>query len=548
MSNLSGQTFGQYLLLEPIDAGGMATIYQARQPALDRIVAIKVLPEYLIDQPGFLERFKIEAQAIAKLDHPSILPVYDYGQVGRVPYLVMKYVSGGTLKNLLNGPLELRRTAAILRQIAEALDYAHQQGVIHRDIKPGNVLLQDGHRVQLSDFGLAKIVASPTQLTQSGVGVGTPDYMSPEQAQGLPVDARSDIYSLGVVVYQMLTGQVPFNAETALAVMLKHVSEPPPPIRKINPHISEATERVVLRALAKSPDDRYTTAVELANAFERSLDSQATLTILPSALSTSSRRWPWWAGGLSVIALVALVVGALAIGQSLSANPRSMTPTPLIATATTAAAVATPIVTPAATMVQSTLMGKTLYDDFGEAGLDPARWTYTGTFTATLNSRAISIQSGRLTYQIENSADTYYSGGLRQDFKPGFTLVSARVTLQDANGSSDIGVQVNGLDGQPDAWAYIAMGPTDASVTAYLGDDSGTKETYNLVIGNGMPATHELSIGWENGQLVFYVDGQPKKSLAAKTQGDYAWLLFDVDNKSYITGSFDDVRITYADK
>ena len=536
MSNLSGQTFGQYLLLEPIDAGGMATIYTARQPALDRIVAIKVLPEYLIDQPGFLERFKIEAQAIARLDHPSILPIYDYGQMGGVPYLVMKYVSGGTLKNLIDGPLEPRQAADILRQIAEALDYAHQQGVIHRDIKPGNVLLQDGHRVQLSDFGLAKIVSSPTQLTQSGVGVGTPDYMSPEQAQGLPVDARSDIYSLGVVVYQMLTGQLPFNAETPLAVMLKHVNEPPPPIRKINPHISEATERVVLRALAKSPDDRYATAVELANAFEHSLDSQATLTTLPSTSAPSNRRWPLWAIGLSAIALVALIVGALAIGQSLSANTRSMTPTSNVQPTSTAAP------------DQAVFMGKMLYDDFSAPRIDATRWFYTGDFTSTLDSSAIAIQNGRLTFHIENPEDEYHSGGVRHDFKPGVTLVSAHVTLQDATGTSDLGLLVNGVDGLPNTWAYLAISPADASVTAYLGDENGSQQTYSLLIGTGMPATHELSIGWESGQMIFYVDGQPKKSIAAKTQGEYVQLYFDVNNKSYITGSFDDVRLTYADK
>ena len=180
MADLSGRTFGQYQLIEPISSGGMATIYKAYQPALDRVVAIKVLPEYLLDQPGFLERFKIEAQAIARLDHPHILPIYDYGEAERTPYLVMKYVPGGTLKDLMaRGPIDPRQAALLLRQMAEALEHAHHKGIIHRDVKPSNVLLQNGRWVQLMNFGLAKLMTGTSDITASGTGVGTPDYMSP---------------------------------------------------------------------------------------------------------------------------------------------------------------------------------------------------------------------------------------------------------------------------------------------------------------------------------------------------------------------------------
>jgi serine/threonine protein kinase len=531
MPDLSGQTFGQYQLIESIGAGGMATIYKAYQPALDRTVAIKVLPEYLLNQPGFIDRFKIEAQAIARLDHPHIVPIYDFGQAGQVPYLVMKYVPAGTLKELMIGPMDAPQAAVIVRQIAEALDYAHQQGVIHRDVKPSNVLMQDGRWVQLTDFGLAKILTSTSQLTASGASVGTPDYMSPEQAQGKPVDARSDIYSLGIILYQMLTGDVPFHADTPTGVMLKHVLEPPPPPRKVNANINAAAEQVVLRALAKSPDERFARAVDLADALERSLDPNATIQKSVITPGARANRLPL-AIGLAAVGIIA--VGVLLIGQP---GPTGQTPV---------SSSGSPSVTTAPP--PAVQLGQTLYDDFNSASIDATHWTYTGTFTATLNSDAIAIQNGRLTYQIENATDEYYDGGARAEPGRTFNLVSAKVTLLDAGGNSDIGIQVNGIDGDPTAWAYLAMFPSDATVFAFLGHVGvGTEETFTLLPGTGMPATHELAIGWDGAQITFYVDGQPRKSVATQTRGLWFQLLFDVEPQGRLSGSFDDVRITYEE-
>ena len=184
----------------------------------------------------------------------------------------MQYVEAGTLKDMLGEPLDLKRAAEIIDQVAGALDCAHEQGIIHRDVKPSNVLMERGQRALLTDFGLAKMTEGSVQLTGSGVGVGTPDYMSPEQGQGMAVDARSDVYSLGVVLYEMLTGRVPYEAETPMAVVVKHITAPLPLPRKVNPAISETVERVILKALAKDPADRYQSAGELAEALEEAVN------------------------------------------------------------------------------------------------------------------------------------------------------------------------------------------------------------------------------------------------------------------------------------
>lgn len=268
MEKLIGQTLGQYRIVEQIGKGGMATVFKAYQPGLDRYVAIKVLPAYYAHEEGFSERFVREAKAIARLDHPNILPVYDFGQVDGLSYIVMKYVAAGTLKDRLGRPMAASEILDTLKQISAALDHAHEQGILHRDVKPGNILIDEKGWVYLSDFGLAKMVEGSVQLTGSGVGVGTPAYMSPEQGQGLTVDRRTDIYALGVVLYEMLTGRVPYEAETPMAVVVKHITSPLPMPRSINPDIPERVQRVLLKALAKEPGDRFAHASELVSALE----------------------------------------------------------------------------------------------------------------------------------------------------------------------------------------------------------------------------------------------------------------------------------------
>lgn len=271
---LLGTTLGQFEILDEIGRGGMATVYRARQKSINRMVAIKVLPRSLLHDPSFYERFAREVDLISHLEHPHILPIYDYGESEGVPYIAMRYLAGGSMAQMLRRAVPpMQSVARPLNQIAQALDYAHQQGVIHRDLKPGNILLDENGNAYLSDFGIARVLNS--SLTGSAI-IGTPAYMSPEQANGFPLDARSDIYALGIVLFELVTGREPFEAETPVALLLKHINEPMPSVRAFRPGTQRAVEEVIFKATAKHPDDRYASAGEMAVAFEAALRQPVT--------------------------------------------------------------------------------------------------------------------------------------------------------------------------------------------------------------------------------------------------------------------------------
>ncbi len=264
MEDLTGKQLGSYQIVAPLGEGGMAAVYKAYHPAMDRYVALKILPRHLADDPHFVARFQQEARIIARLQHPHILPVHDFGEDDGYTYIVMPFVQGGTLANLMQGrPLPLRQILALISPLGDALDYAHAHGLIHRDVKPGNVLMDERGHCLLTDFGLAKIMEGSTKLTTTGSILGTPAYMSPEQGLGKKLDGRSDIYSLGVILYEMATGRAPYDAETPMGIMIKHIGEPLPLPRALNPDLPEAVEHVIVKALAKDPEDRYQTAGEL---------------------------------------------------------------------------------------------------------------------------------------------------------------------------------------------------------------------------------------------------------------------------------------------
>ena len=266
-----------YTLLEPTGHGGMSVVYRGRHDALDRTVAVKILSENLAASAEFLERFRREARTVANLRHPNVITVFDFGQDERgVPYLVLEYIEGPTLADLMDAGLDDSRIPNLLDQIAAGLDYAHGRGVIHRDIKPGNVLMTEDGRAVLADFGLAWLLEG-AHLTLSGGVIGTPEYMSPEQAAGEPIDYRSDVYALGVVLYEMLVGERPFVAETPIAVLLQHLQDPPPSILLARPDLPLAVGDVVARVLAKDPAERYASAGELARAFRAAFDPRSVM-------------------------------------------------------------------------------------------------------------------------------------------------------------------------------------------------------------------------------------------------------------------------------
>lgn len=259
-ANLTGKSLGPFRIVERIGVGGMASVFKAYQPTLDRYVAVKVLPAYHAKDPIFVKRFKQEALSVAKLAHPNIVQIHDFGEQENITYIVMEYVESGTLKDRLKQRgLSVPEAVRFMIQAAEGLDCAHRNGIIHRDVKPANMLLRKDDHLLISDFGIAKILEGTTNLTRVGTGIGTPQYMSPEQGAGQAVDRHSDIYSLGIVFFHCLTGRVPFTAENQFSIMVKHLGEPLPVQQLQMLGVPAPIEQIVVKMTAKSPQDRYQT-------------------------------------------------------------------------------------------------------------------------------------------------------------------------------------------------------------------------------------------------------------------------------------------------
>ena len=283
----AGRKLGRYVLSRKIGAGGMAEVWEAFDEGLHRSVAVKVVRDEIAGEAEFRERFIREARLAAQLEHPRILPIYDFGTEGGVTYLVMPLLPGGSLKERISGPMPADEAIEALAAIAAALDHAHGRGVLHRDVKPSNVLVDTSGSLLLADFGLAKNTAVSSELTMAGMVVGTPAYMAPEQAVGRPVDARADQYALGIVAFELLTGRTPFRSESPFAILDKHLREAPPPPSSFVPDLSPEVDVVLAKALAKQPQERFGTCRQMVEALADALG--ASMPMRPSTAIRAAR-------------------------------------------------------------------------------------------------------------------------------------------------------------------------------------------------------------------------------------------------------------------
>ncbi|MBV6449756.1 MAG: Serine/threonine-protein kinase PknD [Anaerolineales bacterium] len=357
---MSPDKVGRYKIKSELGRGGMATVYRAHDPSFNREVAIKVLPREMLHNLLNRSRFKRELKFIASLEHPAIVPVYDVGEDGDQPFFVMRYMSGGSLSDMIKqGPFTLPDAALIIERLAAALDHAHAHKIIHRDIKPDNVLFDGSHNPYLSDFGVAKLTESVVSATGNEV-IGTPAYISPEQARGEQVDRRADIYGLGAILYEMLTGERPYNGESVIGIALQHVNEPIPDILKVRPDLPPEVDTIIKTALAKDKNDRYATALDMARALnhaafgdERTIPASMVLSARPAV----SSRNIWM--GVGVLAL-AIVAGMFALRGQIPFLAPASTPTGnLVANPTavppTATSLPSPTAVPAVTEVTPTV-------------------------------------------------------------------------------------------------------------------------------------------------------------------------------------------------
>jgi serine/threonine-protein kinase len=317
----------RYELEELLGTGGMSSVYRAHDRLLDRKVALKVLHQQYTEDAEYVERFRREARAVAALSHPNIVTVIDRGEHGGRQFIVFEYVEGDNLKQVMErrGPTPVQTALGLAIQIAQGLSFAHQNGLVHRDVKPQNVLLNGDGQAKVTDFGIARSMDVKRGMTTTGTVLGTSDYIAPEQAQGLPVDEHSDVYSLGVVLYEMLTNEVPFSGENFVAVAMRHINDPPPPIRDKRPDVPPRVEAAVHRAMAKDPDERFPSMTDFCRELEACLAEVRSGThtqVAAPARARARRRRAWPRVPILPLALLlaALAVAAAVLAYALTRN------------------------------------------------------------------------------------------------------------------------------------------------------------------------------------------------------------------------------------
>ncbi|MFZ5883265.1 MAG: protein kinase domain-containing protein [Chloroflexota bacterium] len=519
MNDVFGKKLGQYILLEPLGEGGMAKVYNAFDSRMERNVAIKVILPSKRSSRTFLEQFEMEAKALASLTHTNIVKVLDYGVENDQPFLVMEYISGGTLKEAVDQKLPWQTAAAILAPIARALEYVHRQQIVHRDVKPSNILLQDDFRPMLSDFGILKLLESKEEKVSSaiGVGVGTPEYMPPEQGMGRDVDFRADIYSLGLVFYELVTGQKPFTADTPMAMVLKHVTDEIPRPTKLNRRIPPFVEQAILRAVQKNPEDRYTSMGEFADVLELialgEKAPQKKIVKLARRKNTKRKFTP-----LLLLFLLAVVAGAAAWGYfqfggmplPTTATPMASLPIPTISplmpqvTFTVPAEASPPTPQPTAQAVIATLApannadsGVTLLGTplpvgqrssfeeiarWGIGGVNVAAWSPQGDAIALGTTSGIFIYDAK-SKELQRFIDTKFNV-IAMTFNSDGTLIAAG----SPNGDVGTWATASGNIAQE-----ISPKPTEHAVTAIAYSPNG----------------RNFAVGHRDGSIRYYAVNQP---------------------------------------
>ena len=527
MKITAGVKVGPYDVIEQVGRGGMATVFKAYQPALERHVAIKVLPEFLAEDAQFRERFRREAVAIAKLRHPGILAVYDHGELEGQPYIVTEFVEGGTFADELGRPISVRRALAVLATVASALDYAHERGVLHRDVKPSNILVAKDGAAVLGDFGLARMMASNERLTRLDMVVGTPEYMSPEQCAGKETGVASDQYALGVVAFEALTGHVPYHAETPAAVMLAQMQSPLPDPRGANPSLSTAIDLALERALSKEPADRFPTCGAFVQALEATVAEPAAAAPMPApadavppdvaptatapAAARAPRSSPLARRPLLIAAAILVVLVGLAGTVYAISNGR---PTK------TTAATTTPSPGPT--------HGSLIY----EAKLSPSAWSAGGVPSPNPAGSATVTYGGSIDLKIQKDG-----AGLSGEFDgPALKNYVADLVFRVDQGSD---FEVNWLVRNRSASEHADVGlniqVADETMTLYLSPDGASNQALAATVPvtglqNGRTINLVMVV---NGQsIALYLDGRRVVDVTESTASGGTTPSFEMDGKS----------------
>jgi serine/threonine protein kinase len=573
MDNLqSGQMLGPYRIITQIGKGGMANVYKAYQASVDRYVAIKVLPSQLAESQEFATRFHQEARIIAKLEHPHILPVFDYGESDGVAYFVMRYLEAGTLRDKMEAgrPLPIKDIDRIFTQLADALSYAHSFGIIHRDLKPANALIDSHGNIFLTDFGIAKLLESASpRLTQTDAIMGTPAYISPEQAQSQPVDQRADIYSLGIILYEMVTGSVPFVADTPLAVLFKHISDPLPLPSRVKPDIPPSIEQVILKALAKDPKDRFSTADEFVTAWKHALEETEVVRRAPETTSTPTRstvpadptqRKPapvkpavpksgmptgWIIGCLVGACLLFSVAGVAVLGANWRnmpfLNPRATDTAVALPTETASSIPATNIPPVIATTAMNNTAKVLLQDDFSVSR--------DGWGTLTDSDSSIEYKNDALHMLVFKENYVAWSTPNDQDYQN--THLEVTALNDDTDPSTAFGFI---CAQQSKSWSFYYLAITPAGEYAIIKATDGESDV--LLTNNGKWGSSDLipekassyRVGADcgNSKLTLYVNGKQIASVSDNTYGSGRVGLFIWSGEKVTSGdiTFDDFLIT----